>query len=120
MFLIKTSVSVSVYKYKYNINFNIECLSPLFAGERSNQCPSGFVLDPAGPYCSGTFYTQAVFSSSRKIIILAFRRTQHNENIEEPILNKNLFLDNMDATRGLNLADIKNTLYISVGSKYMS
>uniref|UniRef100_A0A8C1I856 Hemicentin 1 n=1 Tax=Cyprinus carpio TaxID=7962 RepID=A0A8C1I856_CYPCA len=23
-------------------------------GERSNQCPSGFQLDPAGPYCSGT------------------------------------------------------------------
>uniref|UniRef100_A0A3B4E5X1 Hemicentin 1 n=1 Tax=Pygocentrus nattereri TaxID=42514 RepID=A0A3B4E5X1_PYGNA len=24
-------------------------------GERSNQCPSGFLLDPAGPYCAGMF-----------------------------------------------------------------
>ncbi len=23
------------------------------SGERSNQCLSGFQLDPAGPYCSG-------------------------------------------------------------------
>lgn len=25
----------------------------LILGERSNQCPSGFQLDPAGPYCAG-------------------------------------------------------------------
>lgn len=25
----------------------------MFAGDRSNQCPRGFSLVPAGPYCAG-------------------------------------------------------------------
>lgn len=66
VFLIKRSLSVC----------SSNAILPCCAGERSNQCPSGFVLDPAGPYCAGIFYTQAAFYSSRIIIVLAFRRKQ--------------------------------------------
>lgn len=51
VFLLQSSKSVC------SLNAIVLC----FAGERSNQCPSGFLLDPVGPYCAGTFYTHAVF-----------------------------------------------------------
>lgn len=42
----------SLYEFLKRSFFNYNIF--LSSGERSNQCPSGFQLDPAGPYCAGT------------------------------------------------------------------